>query len=301
MSIYNIIFFNHINIFYLNFILSFIYAFIFFYDMKKVFDDFNDENFKPYNRLKNKSDLNIKLIYDEIDRLYPNIKELRKLIPKKKVNKNLNLIRLRQLVEKQNKTRLIKSSSDKMILNYVTKKKEEFNDFCKKNKSDSIINFSSIQGNRNLKLKKNSDNFCLTKSIKTSLKKSLSIKTEKINNSKSKKKKFPKFLKYDDFLYKFKRKNNEQKKNSYVKSHLYNSNSIMNIRTKKFSSKIYEKVQNMSYTSKIVYKRIKEKLIDLKIENKDKIIFKDFQKLKLLNEMKEVEKSIDYKKNGNII
>lgn len=285
----------------MNFILSFIYAFIFFYDMKKVFDDFNDENFKPYNRLKNKSDLNIKLIYDEIDRLYPNIKELRKLIPKKKVNKNLNLIRLRQLVEKQNKTRLIKSSSDKMILNYVTKKKEEFNDFCKKNKSDSIINFSSIQGNRNLKLKKNSDNFCLTKSIKTSLKKSLSIKTEKINNSKSKKKKFPKFLKYDDFLYKFKRKNNEQKKNSYVKSHLYNSNSIMNIRTKKFSSKIYEKVQNMSYTSKIVYKRIKEKLIDLKIENKDKIIFKDFQKLKLLNEMKEVEKSIDYKKNGNII
>lgn len=285
----------------MNFILSFIYAFIFFYDMKKVFDDFNDENFKPYNRLKNKSDLNIKLIYDEIDRLYPNIKELRKLIPKKKVNKNLNLIRLRQLVEKQNKTRLIKSSSDKMILNYVTKKKEEFNDFCKKNKSDSIINFSSIQGNRNLKLKKNSDNFCLTKSNKTSLKKSLSIKTEKINNSKSKKKKFPKFLKYDDFLYKFKRKNNEQKKNSYVKSHLYNSNSIMNIRTKKFSSKIYEKVQNMSYTSKIVYKRIKEKLIDLKIENKDKIIFKDFQKLKLLNEMKEVEKSIDYKKNGNII
>lgn len=285
----------------MNFILSFIYAFIFFYDMKKVFDDFNDENFKPYNRLKNKSDLNIKLIYDEIDRLYPNIKELRKLIPKKKVNKNLNLIRLRQLVEKQNKTRLIKSSSDKMILNYVTKKKEEFNDFCKKNKSDSIINFSSIQGNRNLKLKKNSDNFCLTKSIKTSLKKSLSIKTEKINNSKSKKKKFPKFLKYDDFLYKFKRKNNEQKKNSYVKSHLYNSNSIMNIRTKKFSSKIYEKVQNMSYTSKIVYKRIKEKLIDLKIENKDKIIFKDFQKLKLLNEMKEVEKSIDYKKKGNII
>ena len=280
----------------MNFILSFIYAFIFFYDMKKVFDDFNDENFKPYNRLKNKSDLNIKLIYDEIDRLYPNIKELRKLIPKKKVNKNLNLIRLRQLVEKQNKTRLIKSSSDKMILNYVTKKKEEFNDFCKKNKSDSIINFSSIQGNRNLKLKKNSDNFCLTKSIKTSLKKSLSIKTEKINNSKSKKKKFPKFLKYDDFLYKFKRKNNEQKKNSYVKSHLYNSNSIMNIRTKKLSSKIYEKVQNMSYTSKIVYKRIKEKLIDLKIENKDKIIFKDFQKLKLLNEMKEVEKSIDYKK-----
>lgn len=269
--------------------------------MKKVFDDFNDENFKPYNRLKNKSDLNIKLIYDEIDRLYPNIKELRKLIPKKKVNKNLNLIRLRQLVEKQNKTRLIKSSSDKMILNYVTKKKEEFNDFCKKNKSDSIINFSSIQGNRNLKLKKNSDNFCLTKSIKTSLKKSLSIKTEKIKNSKSKKKIFPKFLKYDDFLYKFKRKNNEQKKNSYVKSHLYNSNSIMNIRTKKFSSKIYEKVQNMSYTSKIVYKRIKEKLIDLKIENKDKIIFKDFQKLKLLNEMKEVEKSIDYKKNGNII
>ena len=285
----------------MNFILSFIYAFIFFYDMKKVFDDFNDENFKPYNRLKNKSDLNIKLIYDEIDRLYPNIKELRKLIPKKKVNKNLNLIRLRQLVEKQNKTRLIKSSSDKMILNYVTKKKVEFNDFCKKNKSDSIINFSSIQGNRNLKLKKNSDNFCLTKSIKTSLKKSLSIKTEKINNSKSKKKIFPKFLKYDDFLYKFKRKNNEQKKNSYVKSHLYNSNSIMNIRTKKFSSKIYEKVQNMSYTSKIVYKRIKEKLIDLKIENKDKIIFKDFQKLKLLNEMKEVEKSIDYKKNGNII
>ena len=92
----------------MNFILSFIYAFIFFYDMKKVFDDFNDENFKPYNRLKNKSDLNIKLIYDEIDRLYPNIKELRKLIPKKKVNKNLNLIRLRQLVEKQNKTRLIK-------------------------------------------------------------------------------------------------------------------------------------------------------------------------------------------------
>ena len=269
--------------------------------MKKVFDDFNDENFKPYNRLKNKSDLNIKLIYDEIDRLYPNIKELRKLIPKKKVNKNLNLIRLRQLVEKQNKTRLIKSSSDKMILNYVTKKKEEFNDFCKKNKSDSIINFSSIQGNRNLKLKKNSDNFCLTKSIKTSLKKSLSTKTEKKNNSKSKKKIFPKFLKYDDFLYKFKRKNNEQKKNSYVKSHLYNSNSIMNIRTKKFSSKIYEKVQNMSYTSKIVYKGIKEKLIDLKIENKDKIIFKDFQKLKLLNEMKEVKKSIDYKKKGNII
>ena len=285
----------------MNFILSFIYAFIFFYDMKKVFDDFNDENFKPYNQLKNKSDLNIKLINDEIDRLYPNIKELRKLIPKKKVNKNLNLIRLRQLVEKQNKTRLIKSSSDKMILNYVTKKKEEFNDFCKKNKSDSIINFSSIQGNRNLKLKKNSDNFCLTKSIKTSLKKSLSTKTEKKNNSKSKKKKFPKFLKYDDFLYKFKRKNNEQKKYSYVKSHLHNSNSIMNIRTKKFSSKIYEKVQNMSYTSKIVYKRIKEKLIDLKIENKDKIIFKDFQKLKLLNEMKEVEKSIDYKKNGNII
>ena len=269
--------------------------------MKKVFDDFNDENFKPYNQLRNKSDLNIKLINDEIDRLYPNIKELRKLIPKKKVNKNLNLIRLRQLVEKQNKTRLIKSSSDKMILNYVTKKKEEFNDFCKKNKSDSIINFSSIQGNRNLKQKKNSDNFCLTKSIKTSLKKSLSTKTEKKNNSKSKKKIFPKFLKYDDFLYKFKRKNNEQKKNSYVKSHLYNSNSIMNIRTKKFSSKIYEKVQNMSYTSKIVYKRIKEKLIDLKIENKDKIIFKDFQKLKLLNEMKEVEKSIDYKKKGNII
>jgi hypothetical protein len=57
----------------------------------------------------------------------------------------------------------------------------------------------------------------------------------------------------------------------------------------------------MSYTSKIVYKGIKEKLIDLRIENKDKINFKDFQKLKLLNEMKEVEKSIDYKKKGNII
>jgi hypothetical protein len=268
---------------------------------KNVFWNFKGEKIKFYDILDYKSNKNINEILDEVDRFYPNIKELRKLIPKKKVNKNLNLIRLRQLVEKQNKTRLIKSSSDKMILNYVTKKKEEFNDFCKKNKSDSIINFSSIQGNRNLKLKKNSDNFCLTKSIKTSLKKSLSIKTEKIKNSKSKKKIFPKFLKYDDFLYKFKRKNNEQKNYSYVKSHLYNSNSIVNIRKKKFSSKIYEKVQNMSYTSKIVYKGIKEKLIDLKIENKDKIIFKDFQKLKVLNEMKEVEKSIDYKKKGNII
>lgn len=268
--------------------------------MKNVFEDFNDEKFKFFNQLKNKSELNEKIIFDEIDRFYPNIKELRKLQNKKKPKKNLNLIRLRKLVDKQNKTRLIRSSSDKMILNFLTKKKEEFNSFCKKNESESLLNISSIKGHRNIKQKKNSENFFISKS-KIILKNNLSKNSEKISNNISKNKYFPNFIKYDDFITKFKRKNNPRNNYSYIKSHLYDSNSIMNIRTKK-NSKIFEKVKNMSYNSKKVYQGIKEKLNDLKFENKNNINynFKYSQKLKVLNEMKEVEKSIDYKKENFI-
>ena len=72
---------------------------------KNVFWNFKGEKIKFYDLLDYKSDENINEILNEVDRFFPNIKELRKLQPKKKINKDIKSILLKKLLIRKNKFR----------------------------------------------------------------------------------------------------------------------------------------------------------------------------------------------------
>ena len=122
-------------------------------DERNVFKFYKGEKIKFNNFINDKSNRNKKIILDEVDRFYPNIKELRKLQPKKTIKKNTDETTIRKLEIKKNKKRLLKSASNSMILNYITKKKEEFNDYYNKKyyfKESSLQNLSEKR-ERNIK------------------------------------------------------------------------------------------------------------------------------------------------------
>ena len=97
--------------------------------MKNVFEFGSDDKNKFNRELKIKNNLNTNFISNEVDRFYPNIQELRKLKIKKPINKNIAAIMLKKLQIKQKHKRLIKSSSDPMILNLIQKNKNKFTNY----------------------------------------------------------------------------------------------------------------------------------------------------------------------------
>ena len=83
--------------------------------MKNIFVIKNSDKNKLNRELKIINNYKINFISNEIDRFYPNIQELRKLKEKKPIIKNMTTIILKKLKIKQNKKRLLKSTSIPMI------------------------------------------------------------------------------------------------------------------------------------------------------------------------------------------
>ena len=77
-------------------------------DERNVFKFYKGEKIKFNNFINDKSNRNKKIILYEVDRFYPNIKELRKLQPKKTIKKNTDETTIRKLEIKKNKKRLLK-------------------------------------------------------------------------------------------------------------------------------------------------------------------------------------------------
>lgn len=192
---------------------------------KNVFWNFKGEKIKFYDILDYKSNKNINEILDEVDRFYPNIKELRKLQPKQKIKKDNKSFILKKLLIKHTKFRLLKSSSDRMILNYITKKKDKFNDFYNHNNNEDFIFNSKIinkEKNKNLLLL----NFYKLKSnLLCKNKKDIIINQKNFN---------PKKEKYENKLYNNIIKRNDFLNEEYYHKNVYFSNPTFNKRIKNF-------------------------------------------------------------------
>ena len=192
---------------------------------KNVFWNFKGEKIKFYDILDYKSNQNINEILDEVDRFYPNIKELRKLQPKQKIKKDNKSFILKKLLIKHTKFRLLKSSSDRMILNYITKKKDKFNDFYNHNNNEDFIFNSKIinkEKNKNLLLL----NFYKLKSnLLCKNKKDIIINQKNFN---------PKKEKYENKLYNNIIKRNDFLNEEYYHKNVYFSNPTFNKRIKNF-------------------------------------------------------------------
>ena len=192
---------------------------------KNVFWNIKGEKIKFYDILDYKSNKNINEILDEVDRFYPNIKELRKLQPKQKIKKDNKSFILKKLLIKHTKFRLLKSSSDRMILNYITKKKDKFNDFYNHNNNEDFIFNSKIinkEKNKNLLLL----NFYKLKSnLLCKNKKDIIINQKNFN---------PKKEKYENKLYNNIIKRNDFLNEEYYHKNVYFSNPTFNKRIKNF-------------------------------------------------------------------
>ena len=232
---------------------------------KNVFWNFKGEKIKFYDLLDYKSDENINEILDEVDRFYPNIKELRKLQPKKKIKKDNKSFILRKLLLRQNKFRLLKSSSDNMILNYITKKKDKFNDYYKNNNNEDFILNSNIKNKE-----KNKTLLYLNKGKSNLLDKN--IKKEIIINQKNLKQ-------YENKLNNNIRKRNDCLNEEYYNINFYFSNSMIGKRIKKYSY-IIDKINNLSNTSKNLNNSIKNIIKDISINNNNLLLFHKEEKRK---------------------
>ena len=270
---------------------------------KNVFWNFKGEKIKFYDLLDYKSDENINEILDEVDRFYPNIKELRKLQPKKTIKKNSDETIIRKLEIKKNKKRLLKSASNSMILNYIAKKKEEFNDYYNKKyyfKESSLQNLSEKR-ERNIKERNRNSHFYLSKSISKSHSKrskrkfnqSMDLKIPNINISKEENL---------SKIYKFLRMKNLSKDYATIKSNLHASNIIMNIRQKKVP-KIFEKINDISRSSRVIYNNLNFKIKEIRFDNRGNPLFmtREEKRQNIIKKMNEIENYIDYKKLNNSI
>ena len=272
-------------------------------DERNVFKFYKGEKIKFNNFINDKSNTNKKIILDEVDRFYPNIKELRKLQPKKTIKKNSDETIIRKLEIKKNKKRLLKSASNSMILNYIAKKKEEFNDYYNKKyyfKESSLQNLSEKR-ERNIKERNRNSHFYLSKSISKSHSKrskrkfnqSMDLKIPNINISKEENL---------SKIYKFLRMKNLSKDYATIKSNLHASNIIMNIRQKKVP-KIFEKINDISRSSRVIYNNLNFKIKEIRFDNRGNPLFmtREEKRQNIIKKMNEIENYIDYKKLNNSI
>ncbi len=273
-------------------------------DERNIFEFYKGEKIKFNNFINDKSNTNKKIILDEVDRFYPNIKELRKLQPKKTIKKNSDETIIRKLEIKKNKKRLLKSASNSMILNYITKKKEEFNDYYNKkhNLKESSLQNLSEKRERNIKERNRNLYFYLSKSISKSHSKnrskrkfnqSVDFKIPNINISK---------VENLSKIYKFLRMKNISKDYMTIKSNLHASNIIMNIRQKKVP-KIFEKINDISRSSRVIYNNLNFKIKEIRFDNRGNPLFmtREEKRQNIIKKMNEIENFIDYKKLNNSI
>ena len=190
-----------------------------------------------------------------------------------------------------------------MILNYITKKKEEFNDYYNKKyyfKESSLQNLSEKR-ERNIKERNRNSHFYLSKSISKSHSKrskrkfnqSMDLKIPNINISKEENL---------SKIYKFLRMKNLSKDYATIKSNLHASNIIMNIRQKKVP-KIFEKINDISRSSRVIYNNLNFKIKEIRFDNRGNPLFmtREEKRQNIIKKMNEIENYIDYKKLNNSI